>query len=379
MTNPNLAQIDHLSLFKLIVSKDGMTVHIPAKTKISKRLYEFTYEDICSYLNQLGYKIKIKENIYQELKKISISKEPYFLEDFVILKGRPFMDARGDILKWTPQKNSPPDLIQPGIPFAKIFKSRGCLPAVTVFGVEIPLTNEQLEKQPGDSIDLPEEVTVNSENILVSKVGGQVSLKTNKLMINLCYVIEKLNEDYFKKVHFPCSVEVKCDLSGEINWVIDNDLTVQEFWSASNIIVKGNVKANGGIQTNLTADENSTIQVLGNMEANYIQSSRFFVGGSLKILKAVTNSNLVVVKDLDCTGDPGRISACEIELKEGILKAKIVGSEKEKPSAISFASADFANNSSITSLGEGTRIKIGRSRFIVQTTQFWPQPQAKTK
>lgn len=366
-----------LVLFKTVVSKDAMQVVLPAGEKISRQIQDFEYEDICLYFKQLGYAVSIKEPVFEELKSISRGSSGKTNKDIVLLRGRPFMPARGDVLRFIKREKLPDDLVTAGVPFARLYKARAALPAVTVFGKEIQMSEEEASQQPGAPMELPNDVKIGPDGTLVSESGGQAKVNGNHLTINPFYLIERIVPGQYHHAHFPCSVEVKCELVGDLDWIIDNDLIAHDFWSASNIFVKGSVKCHGGVQTNRANDEDGTIQVMGDLEVNYIQGSRFFVGGSLKVAKSITNSHITVVKDLDCMGDPGRIAASEIEIQEGILKAKMIGSEKERPTYLAFGSEEVSRRSSIQSLGEGTRMRIGSSKFIIQSSQPWPTPRTK--
>lgn len=363
-------------LFHLVATPDGMQASIPAKTPIHPEVAKLSYDQICEYLVKLGYTAKPSQTAYEEIIKCAKSQSCQFDSDFIILKGSPYTPAKPAAMKWLNPPNMPKDLIRPGIPFGIIRQASESALARTIYGQELPLTMEKEDEKKSVKITTHPSFIVDKNGEMKCEKGGQaLILHEGKIEFSEVYIVKDLRSDSIHKVDFPCSVVVKCDLQGTLDWNIQGDLTVEQFWSASGIKVEGNVISKSGIQTNFPLDENKAIRIQGNLDAVFIQSSCFIVEGNIKVEKAILASRIITSGNLECLGDPGKIAGSEIIMNKGTISANIIGSEKEKPTYVKYFSEEGANNSKVGTLSEGTRIQIRRSNIIIKFTQPWPPPK----
>ncbi len=360
-------------LFPIKSSRNDMLACIPENTKLSPELVKLSYDDFCKYLAKLGYGIKPKPEVFEAFHEIVSADEPYVDEEFSLIKGRPFMPAREAIVKWLNRPEIPQDLVTASVPFAILYQARGPVAAKNIFGALIPMTLQQKEQLPGTNLVLHPNLSVSPKGEVTSTQSGQVILKPGLLDFSDTYTVPEIRIENMQTLVFPCNVLVKCDLEGHMDWTVKGNLTVEGFWSAVKIKVKGNVHAQSGIQTNFSHDEENAIKIMGDLEANFIQSSSFIIGGNTKVDKAIINS-LINVKsgNLECSGEPGKIVGSDIILNIGAIFAKNVGSEKDKPATITFGTEEGANKSKIEAVSEGTRVQIKKSHIIVKFTQPWP-------
>ncbi|WGL59579.1 FapA family protein [Pigmentibacter sp. JX0631] len=363
--------------FQIVAAPDGMEAFIPAKSNISPEVAKLTFEQLSAYLVKLGFSAKPSQQAFQELIQCAASKQKQFEKNFILIKGSPYMPAKPATIKWLNPITMPKDLVRPGIPFGIIKQPTPASLAKTIYGEELPnvlpLTGEKVDEKKVITTH-PEFILDKNGEIKCAKGGQAVIQHDGKIDYIDFYTVKDVRPDQFHKVHFPCSVVVKCELQGSLDWVVDGDLTLEEFWSASKIQVKGNVKAKSGIQTNNPTDETKAVQIQGNLEAVFIQSSCFIIEGNVKVEKAILASKVITNGNLECLGDPGKIAGSEIIMNKGTINAKNIGSEKEKPTYVKYLSEESAKNSKVEALSEGTRIQIRKSNIIIKFTQPWPPP-----
>lgn len=364
-------------LFQITANPDGMQAFIPAKTSVDPEVVKLSYEQICEYLIKLGYAAKPTQAAYEELKKCAESKTRQFDTNFILLKGTPYSPARPATIKWLNPMTMPKDLVRPGIPFGIIKQASEAALARTVFGQELPnVTEKKEEEKKIITITTHPNFTVDKNGeVKCDKAGQARILPDGKIEYFDVYTVTDVRPDQFQKVEFPCSVVVKCELQGSLEWNVLGDLTVEQFWTAPGITVQGNVIAKAGIQTN-SAEDSKAVRIQGNLEAVFIQSSCFIVEGNIKVEKAILASRITTSGNLECLGDPGKIAGSEIFMNKGTINTKTIGSEKEKPTYVKYFSEEGANNSKVEALSEGTRIQIRRSNIIIKFTQPWPPPKS---
>lgn len=363
-------------LFHIVASHDGMQASIPAKTPIDPSVANLNYNQICSYLVKLGYAAKPTQESFEEIIKCSKSKNRQFDSDFILLKGSPYTPAKPATIKWLNPSTMPKDLIRPGIPFGIIRQATTAAAAKNIFGQELPMEFEKEEEKKTVTITThPNFIVDKNGEMKCDKAGQALILHDGKIEFSEVYTVNDVRADSIHKVDFPCSVLVKCELQGALEWNVQGDLTVEQFWTSHGIKVKGNAFAKSGIQTNFPQDELKAIQIQGNLEAVFIQSSCLIVEGNIKVEKAILSSYLTVNGNLECLGDPGKITGSDILMKKGTINANSIGSEKDKPAYIKFLSEDGSNSSKIATVSEGTRLKIRRSNIIIKFTQPWPPPK----
>lgn len=376
---PNLKNQSTKKLFQLVDTPDAMQTNIPAKTPIDPSVANLSYEQLCTYLESLGYKAKPTETAFQDLKKCAESKEKTFNSNYILLQGNPYYPAKPATIKWLNPLSMPKDLVRPGIPFGIIKQASDESLAKNIYGQELPkvLSSKTPEKKIKKiTITTHPSFSVDENGEIKCEKGGRAIIGSDgKIDFSEVYEVKDVRPDQIHKVTFPCSVVVKCDLQGLLDWTIQGDLTVEQFWTAGNIKVQGNVIAKGGVQTNNSHDEKTAIKINGNLEVSFIQSSCFIVEGNIKVAKAILASHLTVTGNLECTGSPGKIAGSEIIMHKGTINANIIGSEKEKPTLIKYTAKEDANNSKVGTLSEGTRIQIGKSRIIIKFDQPWPTPK----
>ncbi|KAB8033785.1 FapA family protein [Fluviispira multicolorata] len=361
------------TLFNIKATPDGMSAYIPEKTHISPELIHLNYEQVCSYLQKLGYLLKPTPESVEQIKRAASSKPPQFSKDFVFLKGIPYTEMKGATIRWLNPITMPKDLIRPNIPFAMIKQAAPASPAKSIFGQEFPMPPQKGETKKIIVLTPDPAFTTNEKGELVCDKGGQVIVSPEgNLKFESVYTIKSFRTDQMKKIEFPCSVIAKCDITGSLEWVINGDFTCEQFWAATGITVTGNAVALSGIQTNSAHDDSKAIIINGNLEANFIQSSCFIIEGNIKVEKAILASRITTNGNLECLGEPGKITGSEIFMKKGTLNVKKVGSEKEKPTYIKFFSETLANSSKIETLSEGSRIQIQKTNIIIQNSQPWP-------
>lgn len=365
--------------FQITANPDGMEAYIPAKTNISPEVATLTYEQIVAYLVKLGFTSKPTQEAFKELLKCATSKTKQFEKNFVLIKGTAYTPAKPATIKWLNPISMPKDLVRPGIPFGIIKQPTPAALAKTIYGEELP----NIMPQTGEKVDEKKVITTHPEFILdqngeikCAKGGQAVIQPDGKIEFLDFYTVKDVRPEQFHKVHFPCSVLVKCELQGALDWIVDGDLTIEQFWSASKIQVKGNVIAKSGIQTNNPSDESKAVQIQGDLTAVFIQSSCFIVEGNVKVEKAILASKLITNGNLECIGEPGKIAGSEIIMNKGTVNAKNIGSEKEKPTYVRYLSEESAKNSKVGALSEGTRIQIRKSNIIIKFTQPWPPPNS---
>lgn len=374
-SRPTAPSPSNKKLFHLVATSDGMQAAIPAKTPIDPSVAKLSYDQICSYLLKLGYAAKPSQAGYEEIKRCAESKVHQFESDFIFLKGSPYTPAKPATIRWLNPPTMPKDLIRPGIPFGIIKQASGETPARTIFGQE--LSNNLFEKEEKKIVTItthPSFIVDKNGEMKCDKGGQALILPDGKIEFSEVYTVNDLRPDQMHKVDFPCSVVVKCELQGALEWNIQGDLTAEQFWTAYGITVQGNVIAKGGVQTNFPVEEKA-IRIKGNLEAVFIQLSCFIVEGNIKVEKAILASHVTTSGNLECLGDPGKLAGSEITMNKGTINANNIGSEKEKPAYVKFLSEEGANNSKISSLSEGTRIRIRRSNIIIKFTQPWPMPK----
>ncbi len=377
-TNPPSGQVPSpatKTFFTIKASPDGMSAHIPAKSHISPDIIHLNYEQICVYLQKLGYILKPTPEAFEEIKRAASSKPPQFSKDFLFLKGIPYTETKGATIRWLNPITMPKDLVRPNIPFAIIKQAAPASPAKSIFGQEFPMPPQKGEPKKIIVLTPDPAFTTNEKGELVCDKGGKVIVSPEgQLKFEPVYTIKNLRVDQMKKIEFPCSVIAKCDIIGSLDWVINGDFTCEQFWSATGIKVNGNAVALSGIQTNQAHDDTKAIIINGNLEANFIQSSCFIVEGNIKVEKAILASRITTNGNLECLGEPGKITGSEIFMKKGTLNVKKVGSEKEKPTYIKFFSETLSSTSKIETLSEGSRIQIQKTNIIIQNSQPWPSP-----
>lgn len=365
--------------FQIIAAPDGMEAYIPAKTPISPEVANITIEQIIAYLVKLGFSAKPTQEAYLELVKCAATKAKQFEKNFILIKGSPYSPAKPATIKWLNPISMPKDLVRPGIPFGIIKQATPATLAKTIYGEELPnvapLTGEKVDDKKVITTH-PEFMVDKNGEIKCAKGGQAVIQHDGKIDFVEFYTVKDVRPDQFHKVHFPCSVVVKCELQGALDWIVDGDLTVDEFWSAPKIQVTGNVVAKSGIQTNNPTDESKAIHIQGDLNAVFIQSSCFIVEGNVKVEKAILASKVITSGNLECLGDPGKIAGSEIIMNKGTINAKNIGSEKEKPTFVKYFSEESAKNSKVEALSEGTRIQIRKSNIIIKFTQPWPPPNS---
>ena len=363
-------------LFHLVATPDGMQASIPAKTPIDPEVAKLSYDQVCAFLLKLGFSAKPTQAAYEEIVKCAESKGRQFDIDFVLLKGSPYTPAKPATIKWLNPPTMPKDLIRPGIPFGIIRQASESALARTIYGEELPLTMEKEEEKKVVTITThPSFIVDKNGEMKCDKAGQALILPNGKIEFSEVYTVNDVRPDQIQKVDFPCSVIVKCDLQGALEWNVQGNLTVEQFWTSYGITVQGNVIAKSGIQTNFPLDETKAIRIQGNLEAVFIQSSCFIVEGNIKVDKAILASRLTTNGNLECIGDPGKIAGSEIIMNKGTINAKTIGSEKEKPTYVKYSSEEGANNSKVAALSEGTRIQIRKSNIIIKFTQPWPPPK----
>lgn len=364
-------------LFQIVASPDGMEAYIPGKTPIEPDVGKLNFDQLCAYLLKLGYAIKPTQKVCDELIKCANSNTRHFETNFIILKGTPYTPAKPATIKWLNPPTIPKDLVRPGIPFGIIKQATDTALAKTIYGQELPNLNpvgaEKVEEK--KVITTHTDFTMDKNGEIKAAKGGQAVIQSDgKIDFVDFYTVKDVRPDQYHKVDFPCNVIVKCELQGNLNWNVEGDLTVEQFWTAAGIQVKGNVIAKSGIQLNNASDENKAIRIQGNLEAIFIQSSCFIVEGNIKVEKAILASKLVTNGNLECIGDPGKITGSELIMNKGTIHAKNIGSEKEKPTYVKYLSEESAKNSKVDALSEGTRIQIRKSNIIIKFTQPWPPP-----
>lgn len=363
-------------LFQIVASPDAMEAYIPAKTPIETEVTKLSFEQVSNYILKLGFAVQPTQSAYEEIVKCANSKTRYFDTNFTILKGTPYTPAKPATIKWLNPITMPKDLVRPGLPFGIIKQPSNAALAKTIYGQELPNINFTGEKVEERKVITPHpEFLVDKNGEIKCIKGGQAVIQSDgKIDFFDSYTVKDVRPDQFHKVHFPCHVIVKCELQGALEWEIEGDLTVEQFWTASGIHVKGNVIAKSGIQINNGADESKAIRIQGNLDAVFIQSSCFIVEGNIKVEKAILSSRVVTSGNLECLGDPGKITGSEIIMNKGTINAKNIGSEKEKLTYVKYLSEESAKNSKVESLSEGTRIQIRKSNIIIKFTQPWPPP-----
>ena len=362
------------NLFPLKVSPDKMTAYIPAGAKISSELVSYSYEQLSAHLKSLGYARPLRREVFNELKRAITSPQQCFDDDYTVIKGRPILEARDALIKWLNPPDKPQDLVYPSLAFAIMYPARATVPSQNVFGDVIPLEPGTSEP-PGKEITLNEKLFYDTRTGEISApTGGQATLKDFHLSFSETYSIVNLKDERLHSLFFPCHVHVLCDIEPYVEWTIQGDMTVEQFWNAHKINVEGNCICNGGIQTNYPNEEGKTVNIKGNCEALFIQSSRINIDGYLKVERAITGSVICLGGNLECMGDPGRILGTEIILKNGQVEARAVGGEKDTPSVFKFLTQDGSLLSKIQTVNEGTRIQILRKNVIIQSAQPWPPP-----
>ncbi|APJ03541.1 FapA family protein [Silvanigrella aquatica] len=365
-------------LFQLNAKPDAMQASIPARTQISPDIVKLSYEQICEYLTKLGYAVKPTQEAYEELKKCAGSNTKQFDSEFILLKGIPYSPAKPATIKWLNPPTMPKDLIRPNVPFGIIRQASEAVQAKTIFGQEIPHVQEKQEKEEKKIVTItthPNFIIDQNGEMKCEKGGQALILPNGKIDFADVYTVKDVRPDQIQKVTFPCSVVVKCELQGNFTWIVEGDLTVEQFWTAQGITVQGNVTAKSGIQTNNSSDDSKAVRIQGNLDAIFIQSSCFIVEGNIKVEKGILASRITTSGNLECLGDPGKISGSEIIMNKGTINAKIIGSEKDKPTYIKYFAEDNANNSTVATLAEGTRIQIRKTNIIIKFDQPWPPPK----
>lgn len=366
-------------LFTIKCTHDEMVAYIPKKTIVSSEIAHLSYVDLCDYLKKLGYLQKPKPESYEELRRLAASTDRTMPVDFPIVRGYPFTPARDAHIKWLAPSGTPKDLVIAKTPFAILYQGRGSQAGQTVFGKTLPLPEGEGEgeEQPVNMITTSTDIHTTPAGELFCDRSGQVLHENGVLKFIPHYEVTNCADDEFKKLIFRCDVIVKCDLDPQVEWTIYGNFTTEQFWLAHNIKVLGNVKALGGIQTNSNHDETKAVMVKGNLEAHFIQSSRFVVEGDVKVDKSISNSHFTIGKNLECVGDPGKIISSEIYIKSGSVFANTVGSDKDVPTLIKFFTEEGAQKSEISEVSEGTRMQIKKANIIVKTTQPWPPEPRK--
>ncbi|MBX9703574.1 MAG: FapA family protein [Silvanigrellaceae bacterium] len=360
------------SLFTIKPSVDGMIAVIPAKTPISKKVTQFTFQEFTQYIKSQGYESVPTEESFEKVKKIAGSPAACFTSDFQILVGTPSVNGSPPILRWLNPPELPKDLVRPKIPFGKLFPAVAPKPAINVMGKPIPLSPAQ-GKEKIIEIKLHPEIKIIENNQLICEKGGQISHTKDELIFSDVYKITDIRGKVYQKIEFPCPVHINGDFDGNVNWKVNGNLSVSGHWGVSNIEVIGDVIVAGGFQTNASPTDKSIVIIHGNLNAHFIQVSRIKVGGSLKVENSLLSSSVEVEQEIECTGNPGVILGCELIVKGSIL-ANRLGSEKGTPTSVKFVSEEASKNSKIGLVSAGTRIQIGKTRSIKKLDSAWPEP-----
>ena len=142
----------------------------------------------------------------------------------------------------------PKDLIRPGIPFGILKQASEPTLGKTIYGEEIPhLIEKKEDEKKAVTLTINQNFTVKKNGeIKCDKAGQALILPDGKIDFSEVYTVNDVRPDQMHKIDFPCSVLVKCDLQGNIDWKVQKDLTVEGFWSAQGISVQGNVVAKSG-------------------------------------------------------------------------------------------------------------------------------------
>lgn len=352
-------------IFKIVASPDEMQAVIPKGTPMDVAVVKnWQLDDFKNFLKSNGIAIEPDVEGLKQLKRVAVRcQNGTTTEEQVIAKAISPTLTKEAYLVWLAPDNKPKDLVQKGIPFAKVFNPEPPKPGKTVLGNEIPAP-EGVELPP--PVVLDPHITLDNEGRAVCSEGGQVKFEKNTITFDPIYKVVSPGSPEFQQMEFFCDVLIPKELSGIMTWKIHGNLTVVGQWNAGNIEVMKDAVAQCGIQTNMTG----VIKIHGNLKSNYIQMSKLGVLGNCLVENSILQSELRVGGDLVVSGNPGAVMATIVD-GFGIITANVVGSSEGQATVIRLRNPLEVRTSKIGNLCKGSKLEFQGRKIVQQTDGVW--------
>jgi hypothetical protein len=371
---------------------DLMSAFIPKGFQFPSVWATMTYDNLKELCAQKGYKSVPLPESFEKIQKVLALTYPILQVDLVVLVGVPEEKEQPYKLVWLNKPKTFIDLVSPGVPFAQVTPPKVGKPAYTIYGEEFKPNQAKDEKNKKEkpasknaapsknnspTLTLSPELKYDEKNQVYCEKGGQVSLQGNELKYTPFYKLDSLNGKSYKNITFDCDVIIKCDIEGELYWVVNGNLLVEGYWRGCPIEVTGNIEVKSGLHTNHPYDEKKAITCHGDMKAHFIEMTCLKVAGTLTVEKSISASLLRVKGDIICSS-PGIIVSSDITTLGNIQAQKISG-ESTKITSLRFLDPEKAMKSKITSVGVGTRVTLGRKSKVIKNDRPWPLPNEETE
>jgi|GEM_PF-4076194 len=345
--------------FTIRAAPGNLVGFIPKNTPILLDVLQWAATDLNRYIKDEGFQVEVDDAQFVAFRRLLRKHPNGFKEDYELLFGVLPTEPEQPRLEWLADSAvGPHDLVMPNVPFLRVVAPRPPREGRDIYGhLLLPKVREtptRIHLQPDD------EITTLDEEHYVCTSAGQVAIEGQRLRFNSSYVVTEIGAPWMRKMCWTCSVAVKCDLDGGVEWEVHGNLLVEGHWSAGNVTVHGNVRARSGIQTNMVG----VIKIHGNADVAFVQMSKLGVKGNLTIDRAALQSELRVGGELRLPHEPGSLMGCTVHGFGGMY-AQRVGSEKGQRTSIHLYDNDDGGGtaSRITKLSAGTIMEVGARKW----------------
>lgn len=206
----------------------------------------------------------------------------------------------------------------------EIIKEKPGVEGKNVYGSPIPARSGKPPTYPvGENTLLIEE-----GSFLIAACDGIVNYVRDTISIKDTLKITSSVDQHTGNVNFSGNATVDFDICNGFSATVGGDLIVKGVVEDANVQVKGNLHVSKGINGAL----NNSITVEGDLVCNYIENAIVHVEGNITA-DYIIDSKVTCNGDITLKGSKELVLGGDIKLK-GCLKAKDIGSEKERPTRI---------------------------------------------
>jgi uncharacterized protein (DUF342 family) len=295
----------------------------------SKDGYPITEQYISKLLDKMSIRNGILyDNIKDAMERCNTTKHP--IKDVLIAKGNLPIDESPAYYELAPALRAPakPEFREGAktdyrawSPYIVVKKNQTlavCHNAVvgilgkTVHGQDVPYKTLQRK-----TVELGKN-TKCIETSIIAETAGLFVLSGNVVNIETVLVIRGPVGYETGNINFPSDVEIPGAVNDGFKLVVGGNLTVRETLDATDIIVQGDLKVNGG----MIGRGRSLVKVSGTIEARFIQGCRVACKKSISITNDVVNSTLYTMESL-YVRDKGIVMGGEIFAFNSVCTGRI--------------------------------------------------------
>lgn len=323
----NTSQYPGMGLLKIEITKDAMQATIgPFDSSIYNQYgFQPNLAWALKEFNRCGITTGLNESQFEKLREALERKSD--INGFVIASGSPARPGRGPYLHFSfrdvknagndnvdMRERASQEIVKSGELVAEVRYKVPRIAGKDIFGRDIePQDDEKLDVKVGEG------VRTDDRNRFYATIDGMVVIDGNSISVLQQYIHKGDINLKSGNIYFRGPTVIKGSIDDGATVMVTGDLLVEGSVGAAFIRCGGNITVVRGVCTT----EKGRIQARGDITADFVENSNVVSGGTLRVKRALLNSNVVAGKAIELEPNSGVIAGGNFSCQEYIRTGKL--------------------------------------------------------